>query len=354
MSRRLIACVVCLVMGSTGALVQAQTDDASAAPPSVLVTLTQLKEGSLPHVVIGYGTVAPASAGRKTIMAPVSAVVGDIYVRLGEQVAKGAPLIRLVPSPNTAASYIQGESALAVTRQLVARTRKLVSLHLATQQQLAEAERSESDARSALAALEALGAGGPHLFRAPFPAIVTSLTTSPGTIVSEGTALLDLAAPRQLVLTVGIVPAQANEINAEDAASVTLVGATRAFAGRVILRGAVAKSDTGLVPVEVPLPAGAFLPGEMAEAVISTARMHGYVVPHEAILADDSGAPYVVQAVNNEARKVPVRILDAYGDRNVISGPLDAHAPLVLAGNYQLDNGTRVRLADPVRAQGGK
>lgn len=354
MSRGLIAWIACLGVSAAIVLPMARADDAPDANSSVLVTLTRLKEGSLPHVVVGYGTVEPSSAGHETIMAPVSAVVAGIDVRLGEEVPAGAALIRLAPSPATAASYAQARSALSVAERLVASTRKLLLAHLATAQQLADAEKSKSDARSQMQALDAVGAGGPHVIRAPFRAIVTALATTPGSIVAEGAALLDLAAPQHLVLSVGVVPAQAAEIHASDKAVVQLIGASQTVPAKVLLRGAVAEAATGLVPVQIALPPGRFLPGEMAQALITTGEIHGYVVPHDAILVDDNGAPYVVQAVNSIAHKVPIRIMDADGGRDVIAGALDASAPLVLTGNYQLDDGMKIRLTDSPQAASAK
>jgi membrane fusion protein, multidrug efflux system len=342
-----------LAISATLALAIARADDApdaSDANSSVLVTLTRLQEGTLPQVVVAYGTVEPAAAGHETIMAPVAAVVAAIEVRLGEEVPAGAPLIRLAPSPATAASYTQAKSALSVAERLVASTHKLLAGHLATAQQLADAEKSESDARSTLQALDAVGAGGSHIIRAPFRAIVTAVSTTPGSIVAEGAALLDLAAPQNLVLNVGVVPAQAAAIHTNDQAAVQLIGASQSVPAKVLLCGAVAEADTGLVPVQIALPPGRFLPGEMAQAAITTAVMRGYVVPHEAVLVNDSGEPYVVQAVNGIAHKVPVRVLDAHGNKDVISGALDARAPLVLSGNYQLDDGMKVRLTDTQQA----
>ena len=343
-----------LVVSAALALPLAFADDApdaSDANSSVLVTLTRLQEGSLPHVVVAYGTVEPAAAGHKTIMAPVAAVVAEIEVRLGEEVPAGAPLIRLAPSPATAASYSQAKSALSVAQRLVTSNRKLVAGHLATAQQLADAEKSESDARSTLQALDAVGAGGSHVIRAPFQAIVTAVSTTPGSIVAEGAAMLDLAAPRNLVLNVGVVPAQAAAIHANDEAAVQLIGNSQTVPAKVLLAGAVAEADTGLVPVAIALPPGRFLPGEMAQAAITTGEMRGYVVPHEAVLVGDSGDPYVVQAVNGVAHKVTVQVLDAQGDKDVISGKLDARAPLVLTGNYQLDDGMKVRLSNAPQAR---
>lgn len=356
MSRRSIAWVACLAVSAAVALPLALADDAgdSNSNSSVLVTLSHLTEGSLPSVVVGYGTVGAASSGRKTVMAPQSAVIGQIFVRLGEQVPAGAPLIELAPSPTAAAGYAQAKSALTVAQQLVASTERLVSLHLATAQQLADARKSESDARSQLKALQTVGAAGPRVVRAPFPAIVTALTATPGAIVTEGAPLLDLAAPGRLVLTVGVVPAKAADIATNDSAMITLVGGNVSTQGRVLVRGAVAEADTGLVPVDIALPPGKFLPGEMAEAAITTGELRGYVVPHGAILVNDSGAPYVVQAVNGTAKKVPVQVLGAHGDQDVITGALDNRAPLVLAGNYQLDDGMKIRLADPPAGKGAQ
>lgn len=352
MSHRLLAAAAALALGAALAPTLAHPDDAPDSNSSVLVTLTRLQQGSLPQVVIGYGTVEPSAAGHKTIMAPVAAVVAEIDVRLGEEVPAGAPLIRLAPSPATAAAYTQAKSALFVAERLVTSTRKLVAGHLATVQQLADAQKAESDARSQLQALDAVGAGGAHVIRAPFRAIVTTLSTTSGSIVAEGAALLDLAAPHSLVLNVGVVPAQAAGIRANDAVAVRLIGGAQPVTAKVLVCGAVAEADTGLVPVEVSLPPSGFMPGEMAQAAITTGEVRGYVVPHDAILADDRGNPYVVQAVDGVARKVPVQVLVAHGGQDVISGKLDARAPLVLTGNYQLDDGMKIRVANSPPAQG--
>lgn len=341
MTRPFISCLACLALGAM--LLPAGPADAA---PSALVQVTRLEKGSLPRVVTTYGSVQPSSGAQRTVMAPLSGVIDRVYVRQGQDVAKDAPLIRLIPSPKTAASYAQAKSALGVARQLVARTRRMVGQHLATGQQLAEAQKSELDARAALAALDAQGASGPDVLRSPFEAIVTGLSTNPGTIVAEGSALLVLARPEGLVLKVGVIPPQAAAIASGDQVRITPIGEHDGIDGKVLLRGAVVDTSDGLVPVEIAFPPGKLLPGEMAEAAITIGQVQGYVVPHAAILVDNSGKPYVVQAVKMVARKVAVQILAADGDKDVIRGPLDAAAPLVLAGNYQLENGMSVRIAD--------
>jgi membrane fusion protein, multidrug efflux system len=322
------------------------SDESSAANASVLVQQTALRKGSLPQTLTAYGTVQADASARNTLMAPVGARVSAVYAHLGQEVAAGAPLLQLVPTPPTASAYAQAVSALRVASEADQRTQQLLSEQLATRQQLADAQKSESDARAALAALNSQGAGGPTTVRAPFHAIVTALPIATNALVTEGTPLLDLAPPGNLVLLVGVAPAQAAAIRAGVAAQVTAVGTAQSYPGRVTMRGSIVDAATGLVPVQISLPHGVLFPGETAQAAITIGEVHGYVVPHAAILVDDSGDTYVVQTEKLTARTVHVRVLGAHGDQDVIAGALDAAAPVVLAGNHQLQDGMKVRLSD--------
>ena len=320
---------------------------AAADQPSVLVTTTKVQIGSLPHTVSAYGIVQADPSARQAVMAPVSATVAKVSVRLGEEVTKGAPLIELIPNPQPRADYAKASSALRAADELVRHTRELLSLYLATRQQLVDAEKAQSDARAALVALKAQGADGPKTLIAPFHATVTKIEASTGTLVAEGSPLLELAPPNSLVLRVGVVPSQAAAIKPGDKATITPVGLDQHLDATVLLRGAVVDPADGLVPVEISLPANTLFPGQSAEAAIITRQIDGFVVPHEAILINNSGQPYVVQIVGGVAKLIPVRVLAADGARNVIAGAINPNAPLVLSGAYQLQNGMNVRLSNP-------
>jgi RND family efflux transporter MFP subunit len=322
---------------------------ASPGGPSVAVAVTGLHKGSRPRTVTAYGIVGAAPAARQTIQAPLAAIVDRVYAKPGEEVAARAPLLRLGPSPATASAYARAIAALRTTAEDVARTQALVGQHLATRQQLAIAEKSAADAQSALAALKAEGAGSAQTLRTPFAAIVTAVSASPGAIVAQGAPLVDLARPTELVLHAGVVPNRALKIPTGAAAVVMPLGGGQGAAGRVVLRGSLVDAKTGLVPIDVSLPAGRFFAGETAEASIVIGAASGYVVPHTAVLVDDRGESYVVQAVAGRAKEVRVHLELSDGATDVISGPLDPAAPLVLDGNYQLTNGMRIRI-DPHEA----
>ncbi len=337
-----LAWIFIAVAGVCSTYAPARADE-GAAPVSVLVQTTAVKKGSLPRIVIAYGAAQAAPSARDSLMAPVAAVVADVYVRTGQSVAKGAPLVALAPTPQTGAAYAAAASAAKLSSDALVRTRQLRAESLATELQLAAAEKADTDARAALAALRAQGAAGTTVLRAPAAAVVTAVGANQRAIVAEGTPLVDLARPGGLVLLAGVVPAEAATIKPGDQVAVTPIGSQASYPAKVLLRGAAVDPGNGLVPIEVSLPAGALLPGESAQAAITTGHVTGFVVPHVAVLVNDQGGTYVVQAIAGAAKLVPVRVLLPGGASDVVDGALDAAAPLVLAGAYQLQDGMKVR-----------
>jgi RND family efflux transporter MFP subunit len=344
------------VIGLCVVLTKVHADDAESAAPTATaqVQVAPVKRGSLPRTLTVFGSVASSTATRQSVVAPVAARVAEIKVRLGESVAKDAPLMVLEPTPATTLVYAQAKSALKVAIDQLARARTMVDQHLATAQQLGDAEKAESDARAALQALEAQGATGANVVRAPYAATVTALSTSVGSIVDVGGALLELARPSALVLAAGAVPISARQVAIGNKASVTAIGGGDPINGRVSLRGAAVDPASGLVPVEITLPSDSLYPGETASAQITTGQLSGFVVPHAAVLLSDEGDTYVVQDVNGVAKKVPVKVLGRQEDQDVIDGQLSENTPLVLGGNYQVDDGTKVQIAAPAEARGDK
>ncbi len=320
----------------------AKADDS----PSVLVKITPLVRGSLPQVVTVYGSVGTASSARQTLMAPIQAEVADVYVRNGSLVPAGAPLLKLVPSPASQSAYMQADSALNLATQLVGRTKSLVAGHLATDEQLFQAENNEANARATLTMLKAQGAEGPTTLSAPFQAIVTTVSITPGAIVAQGDGLVELARPNQLQLQVGVIPDKALLIKEGDPVSLTPIGGGSVISGKVVFRGSLVSAADGLVPVAVSLPAGQALLGETFQAEITIGKVKGYLVPHNAILVDDTGQTYIVQDHAMTAKLVDVKVLGSSQSQDIVSGPLEAGAPVVLSGNYQLNDGDAIRFSN--------
>lgn len=323
----------------------AQADDSDNA--SALVTVAKLEQGSLPTTVTAFGQVQPGDTAQESVAAPLSARVGTVHVRAGMQIKEGTPMVTLIPTPETAAAYKQAKLAVRLADEVVQRDQDMVKAHLLPQVELSKALKDASDAKSTLAIMEAEGAAGPNPLKAPFDAIVTKVDAGPGAILQQGSPVIELAKPNGLVLEVGVVAAKAAQIAPGDEVTITPLGSTESFQGKVLSREAMLDTTTGLVPVQISFPLDKMLAGEMARAVITAGEAKGYIVPHEAVLVDDDGTIFVVQAVDMAAKKVAVQVLTQHGDKDVItSDDLDPNAPVVLKGNHQLDDGTKLRLAE--------
>jgi RND family efflux transporter MFP subunit len=351
MKRRPVGPTTLIVLAAVASLAAAglpatgSADEDAGPAPSALTQVAPLQRGTIATTVVLYGSAQAGARARQTIMAPASAQVSSVSVRVGERVAAGAALLQLEPTPASAAGFEAARSSLTVAAQALMRTRSLLQQHLATAQQLEDAEKAEADARAMLASLKAQGAGGPLTVQAPFAATVTALTASVGSIVSQGGALVELVRPQGLVLQAAAVPQTASAIQIGAAASITAVGTVHAVQGKVLLRGEAVDPTSGLVPIEMSIPGASMLPGQQAIATVTTGTVEAYLVPHEAILLNDEGNPYVVQVVNGVAKKVEVQVLGMQDGRDGIAGALTANAPIALSGNYQLEDGMKVRTA---------
>jgi membrane fusion protein, multidrug efflux system len=346
---RWIAPALALSLALCPVLAQADDDNASA-----LVTVAKMEQGSLPITVTAFGQVQPGDTAQESVAAPLAARVSAVTVRGGQQIAAGTPMVTLIPTPETRAAYKQAQLAVRLSDELVQRDEQMVKAHLLPQVELSKAQKDQSDAKSTLAVMEQEGAAGPSTLKAPFDAIVLKVDAGPGAILAQGSPVVELAKPSGLVLEVGVVSAQAAKIEPGTIATITPLGSNESFQGKVLTREAMIDSTTGLVPVQISFPLDKMLAGEMARAVLTAGEAKGYVVPHEAILVDDDGTVYVVQAVDKAAKKVAVEVVAAGGNRDVITGDdLDPNAPVVLQGNHQLDDGTKLRLAEETASPKG-
>jgi RND family efflux transporter MFP subunit len=334
-----LVAVCAAIIGSRPAL----ADDGSAV--TVMVNLIPLQKGSLPTSVTTYGRVVPSQKAREILSAPVATQVSNVEVREGEMVNKGAPLMTLVPSPETRSNYKQAELALKVAQHLLARSRQLAAAHLETAAQLAQDEKTVADAKTTLEALQEEGANGPNTLKAPYDAVVMNIAASSGSFVAQGAPVIELARPAELVFKTGVVPAEAAEIKNGDEATITPFSGSGTFHGKVVLRGSIVSTENGLIPIEISLPDGPLLTGEMGKVVINTGVKQGYIVPHEAVLLNTSGQTYIVQSIHDVARLVPVTVITSKGDKDLVEGNLVAGAPVVGTGNYELDNGTKIQAA---------
>jgi multidrug efflux pump subunit AcrA (membrane-fusion protein) len=101
---------------------------------------------------------------------------------------------------------------------------------------------------------------------------------------------------------------------------------------------------TRQIDVDIAYPAGAILSGEAIRVEIETGRAEGWLVPHRAVVVDSDGKARVFQIAGGKAKAVRVAIDVARPDNDLLSGNIDARAPLIVDGAYQLADGDAVRV----------
>ncbi|WP_321914927.1 efflux RND transporter periplasmic adaptor subunit [Paraburkholderia sp. J11-2] len=332
----------------------------SAPAPSAAVQVVHVTREPVSQTVVAFGSVASAASNATTVSLPYLARVTRVLVQSGQTVARGAPLFVVQADPNAVIAYTQAQSAATLARGELARTGALLHDGLATQSQLAAAQKALDDAQQALAAQRATGiAAGSKTVTAPVAGVVAQLAAVPGDQIQAGTALAQLVATdgpasHAANITLGVEPADALTLRAGDRVVLrplsAALGSQRAQ-GRVVLVGAAIDAQSQLVNVgaNVPLTGTAFLPGTRVRADIDTQTGTWWNVPRASVLQDAKGSYLYQVAPNNNAHRVDVIVKVEHGNTYGVDGALDASRPLVVVGNYELEDGMAVRVA-----QGGK
>lgn len=348
-------------LAATLALLAAWAGPARADEPVIAtVDAVTVRRAPISQQVRAYGIVAASSSSVTSINLPYAARIRKVLVLPGQTVARGAALVVVQADPAAVLAASQATSALTLAHGELERTRSLFAAGLATQSQLAAAQKALNDAQQGLAAQHQMGVrGGDVTIAAPFAGVVSQLTALPGDQIQAGATIAQLAAvanssSRQANVTLGVDPSAAASIHAGDA--VVLHGLSTALehanpAGRVVVAGAAIDLQSQLVNVgaNVPLGGTAFIPGTHVSADIATQTGTWWVVPRTAVLSDTKGA-YVFQVTpKHTAQRVDVVVRVESGNRYGVDGPLDAAEPLVVTGNYELQNGMAVRMAAGAR-----
>lgn len=332
-----------LAMPIAIALAGCGSTPAPVPTPSVLVGIAKAQRGSLPATVVAYGSVAPALGGTQTFSMPQPGQVTTLLAVPGMAVRAGQQLATFATAPTAQGTYQQTVNALTAARKQQASTAQLLGQQLATQDQLAQANKAVADAQAVLAGLRAEGAGqSVRSIVAPFDGVVTAVAVAQGDRTQPDATILTVARTGSIVVTAGIDPADRAGVAAGQAATLKRLSGGTPLAGRVIRVGGALNSQTRLVDVDIGFPAGSLLPGEAMRVAIETRQVPGWVVPHEAVVTA-GGPARIFQVVGGKAKAVPVRVALTSDAHDVVEGNLDAAKPLIVAGAYQVNDGDAVR-----------
>ncbi|MDB5945308.1 MAG: Cobalt/zinc/cadmium efflux transporter [Ramlibacter sp.] len=334
-----------LLSARAGSAKPAADASAPAPEPLALVATQAPTRQQLPVQIIGYGEVTTGQID--AVSFPRAGQVSRLLVTVGQPVARGTPLATLATDPNVLTAFQQAVNAVSFAQRELGRIQELYDLKLATQSQLDGAHKALQDAESSLATQRKLGGAiESGTVWAPFDGIVTAVPVSLGDRIQAGATILQLGHADALRVQLGLEPSEARLVRKGMAATVTaLQDQAPDVAGSVALVKELLDPKTQLSDVIVVLAPGAgrvLVPGSRVRASIATGHQQGWALPRQAVLSDDQGS-YVFQVANGRAHRVQVVQQQESGRLVGVSGPVDAGLPVVVLGNYELQDGMKVR-----------
>jgi RND family efflux transporter MFP subunit len=317
-----------------------KSDDAS-----VLVRLRPVSQQEVAQTIDTFGEIA---AGKpESVSFPQAGQLLRLPLVLGQRLRRGATVAVIGTDPNTVAAYTQASNAVGFAQRELKRQLELAGLQLATQSQVDAARKQLEDSQAALAAQAKLG--GAHAsvtLTASFDAVVTALPVAQGDRVAAGAPVAQLGPTGHPRARLAIEPARSAAVQPGMAVTIKpLLDGAAPMPAHIATVDGVVDPKTQMVTAIVELrasQAASLAVGTRVEAAITLGEGNAWSVPRQAVLSDEQGS-YLFQVANGHARRVAVRVAGENGLAYGVDGKLDPKLPVVVLGNYELQDGMRVR-----------
>jgi RND family efflux transporter MFP subunit len=313
---------------------------------SALVKTALPTQQSQSDVLTAFGQVTTGLD--VAISFPRAGQVSRLLVIQGQRVQRGTPLVTLTSDPNARLAYAQAQTAVGFAGGELRRIQELYSLQLATQSQVDAARRALQDAQAMLSAQRQLGgAVGTATLTAPFEGVIDSVSVSQGDRVQPGAVILQLGHVDILRIRLGIEPADSRLVRIGMPVTLSAMDdSTKTVSVSIAESQGLVDPKTQLIDAVAMVPAARatfLVPGMHVRATITVGQHSSWAVPRSAVLTDTAGA-YVFQVAGGKARRINVSAGTESQGMTSISGAIDPRQPLVVLGNYELQDGMAVRL----------
>lgn len=267
----------------------------------------------------------------------------DVLVKVGDQVARNQPLIRLDPTRLNAQIKQMSDDVAAAQAYLSSVSAGGNAASIAQAQQQYTLTRNKYNALVAESSSLLLHNGN---LISPMSGVVTAVNVSSGEIFAADAPLLVIMDESTVIVHVKVPLANLSQIHTGEQAIVTPSALPNLnFQGTIssIVPQADPQTDTFEVWVSIPNPHQTLLPGMSAFVRIQAAGQ-ALVVPRLAVL-NPSLEPVTFVVRNQCAYLQPVRIEATVGDRIFVHDGLKIGDRVVLVGQNALRNGQRVSVS---------
>ncbi len=318
------------------------------AAVSALVQLTPARVMPLAEHLQVYGTVEFSPEGGRTLTLPAESEITQILVANGQRIQRGQLLVRVRSTANDQLQIQQAQIGVHFARQDLDRLLGLRHQQLATNAEVAGAQQNLAKAQAILqdlqTRLQTLQGGA---VRAPINGVVESVSVHQGDLVPAGQPLLRLSPDRALRIVLGVEPEDLARVKVGDTVEIRpLAGTQGRMYGKIQQIYWQVDPKTRLAQVVVPIAASkSLLPGSMVRARIILNRQNSLVIPDSAVLQQD-GRSYCFVDVQGKAQRRWIETGWRNGDWIAVRKGVQAGEAVVSLGNYELQDGMALRVAD--------
>jgi RND family efflux transporter MFP subunit len=323
----------------------AEGEDAALQSQVAHVEVVKLEKKRMTEIATAYGSVVAQPGNVHTISVAFETEIRRVLIAPGQLVSKGEPLFEIKPSPTTQLAFQQAKTAASTAESDLRQTTERHGLKLATNQELAIAQKAGSDAEQQLENLQKQGLGGENLVTAQFAGVVTRIDAQNGQTVPGGTSLAEVTAEKQIEVKLGVEPENVGTMKAGQPVKIFPVNTpgVAEVSGTVRLITRPLDPATRLVnvyvalPPETPLFLGGYVRGEVA-----TQADDVLVAPRKALLPANGG--FTLFTVKNGHATAHAVQAGLESDAEVQVNGIDLHAgdEVVVTGNYELEDGMAV------------
>ena len=358
-----LALAAALVLGSTAALLYANTsraaDEAPAdtARPALTVSTAQPQRSSLPLRLAANGNVAAwqeASIGAESNGLRLDEVlvnVGDV-VKAGQVLARFASEMVQADVAQARASLLEAQAVAAEAAANAERARSLQTTGALSQQQIQQfttaAQTAQARVESARALLQAQELRLRHTqVRAPDSGVISARTATVGAVSGTGTELFRLVRKGRLEWRAEVTSTELARI--QPGAKTRITAASGAMAEgtvRMVAPTVDPQTRNALVYVDLP-PKTDFRAGMFARGEFALGNSDALTVPQEALVVRDGFTYVFVVGPQQRVQQRKVQTGRRIADRVEILSGLEADTSVAVRGAGFLNDGDLVRVAAP-------
>ena len=323
----------------------AETGSTDSVEAVALVSAVPVREGTLRSEAFAYGYVAPRPGSETTVSVPFESHVVSVNTVAGAHVSTGTSLVTVEPSADARTQIRQAKSVFDAERVRNESARHRYDLGLATVDDLAGSQSALDQARQRWGQLT--GWDSTRAVRAGSAGTVDSIAVVAGQLVPPGQMLIRIVRTGRRLVRLGVDPAVAERLSRGQSVEIESLdsnGRHGTVSGSLRDIGQKINAVTRLVEVTVDVDSESNLwLSERVRARLDLMHEPGLIVPRSAVLPDGD-RHFLFTVVSGKARRHEVSVIAETDSEALVDGDIAAGDSVLFVGNYEVHDGTRIRI----------